>query len=141
MEPSRADRLGFDLPVDLDAVRRTLRAHGVGFALLFGSHASGTARPGSDVDVAVWSDQPIDRWRLDGALPDAVDLLDLTSAPDGLVGRVAMTGLVVLDDDPPARVRWQADRRKRYLDEAFRRRQFRRDFVRAHRRPPARAHG
>ena len=31
-----------------------------------------------------------------------------------------------------ARIRWQADTRKRYLDEAIRREQFRRDFVRAH---------
>jgi hypothetical protein len=43
-----------------------------------------------------------------------------------------MTGVVVLDDDPSARIRWQADTRKRHLDEAFRRERFRRDFVQAH---------
>lgn len=121
-----------DLPLDLDAVRTTLRKYGVVFALLYGSHAAGTARDGSDVDLAVWGGQPIDDWRLRGALPDSVDLLDLTRAPDGLAGRVAMTGTVVLDDDPPRRIRWQADTRKRHLDESFRRDRFRQDFVRAH---------
>lgn len=121
-----------DLPVNLDAVRGILRAHGVVFALVFGSRATDTAGPGSDLDLAVWSDRPLDEWALRGALPDAVDLLDLRDAPQGLAGRVALTGRVVLDDDPPVRIRWQADTRKRHLDEAFRRERFRADFVRAH---------
>lgn len=121
-----------DLPLDLAALRRTLRAHGVRFALVFGSHAAGKAREDSDVDLAVWGESPIDDWRLRGALPDVVDLLDLTGAPEWLAGRVAMTGVVVLDDDPPRRIRWQAETRKRYLDEAERRARFRRDFVAAH---------
>lgn len=121
-----------DLPVDLDAIRGVLRGQGVVFALVFGSHADGRARPDSDVDLAVWAEAGLDEWRLRGELPDVVDLLDLRRAPDGLTGRVAMTGVVVLDDDPAARIRWQADTRKRHLDEAFRRERFRRDFVRAH---------
>lgn len=120
------------LPTDLDHLRSVLRAHHVVFALVFGSQADGTARQDSDVDLAVWSTVPIDRWRLQGDLPDDIDLLDLTGAPEGLAGRVAMTGVVVLDDDPPARIRWQADTRKRHLDETFRRTRFQRDFVRAH---------
>lgn len=118
--------------MDIDGLRSALRAHGVVFALLFGSRAAGTADEGSDVDLAVWAGAPVDLWELVGALPDAVDLLDLAGAPDGLAGRVAMTGRVVLDDDPAARIRWQACTRKRHLDEAFRRRRFREDFVRAH---------
>jgi uncharacterized protein len=121
-----------DLPVDLDAMREVLRGHGVVFALVFGSHADGRARPDSDVDLAVWTDVELDEWRLRGELPEAVDLLDLRRAPDGLAGRVAMTGVVVLDDDPPARIRWLADTRKRHLDESVRRERFRRDFVHAH---------
>lgn len=120
------------LPVDLADVRAVLRAHGVVFALVYGSHAAGEAREDSDVDLAVWAATPYDEWALRGDLPDVVDLLDLTTAPQGLSGRVAMTGEVVLDDDPPTRIRWQADTRKRHLDEAFRRERFRRDFVRAH---------
>lgn len=121
-----------ELPLAPEPLRRALRAHGVVFALLFGSHATGAAREGSDVDLAVWADSPIDDWRLRGDLPDRVDLLDLSRAPDGLAGRVALTGIVVLDDDPPRRIRWQADTRKRHLDESFRRDRFRQDFVRAH---------
>lgn len=121
-----------DLPLDLEALRRTLRAHGVLFALVFGSHAEGSLREGADVDLAVWADRDLDDWRLRGALPDRVDLVDVRRAPEGLAGRVAMTGVVVLDDDPPRRIRWQADTRKRHLDEALRRDRFRRDFVRAH---------
>jgi len=121
-----------ELPLDVEALRRTLRAHGVVFALVFGSHAAGTPRADADVDLAVWAERDIDDWRLRGELPDRVDLLDLRRAPEGLAGRVAMTGVVVLDDDPARRIRWQADTRKRHLDEALRRDRFRRDFVRAH---------
>lgn len=121
-----------DLPLDLEALRRTLRAHGVVFALVFGSHAEGNPGAGADVDLAVWGNRDIDDWRLRGELPARVDLLDLRRAPEGLAGRVAMTGAVVLDDDPPRRIRWQATTRKRHLDEALRRDRFRRDFVRAH---------
>ncbi|HVM15256.1 MAG TPA: nucleotidyltransferase domain-containing protein [Egibacteraceae bacterium] len=121
-----------ELPLNVEALRRTLRAHGVVFALVFGSHAEGRPREGADVDLAVWADRDVDDWRLRGDLPDRVDLLHLQRAPEGLAGRVAMTGVVVLDDDPPRRIRWQADTRKRHLDEALRRDRFRRDFVRAH---------
>jgi hypothetical protein len=47
-------------PVDLDAVRATLRAHGVTFALVFGGRVAGTARDGSGVDLAVWADRDLD---------------------------------------------------------------------------------
>jgi uncharacterized protein len=121
-----------DLPIDLDELRVVLRRHGVRFALVFGSAAEGDAGPRSDVDVAVWSETPLDDWSLRGALPDVVDLVDLRRAPETLAGRIALSGEVILDDDPVQRVRWQASMRKRYLDESFRREQFRRDFVRAH---------
>jgi uncharacterized protein len=121
-----------ELPIDLDELRRVLRRHGVRFALVYGSHAQGTAGEAADVDLGVWAEGDLDLWALTGDLPDIVDLVDLQRAPDGLAGRVALTGVVVLDDDPVRRVRWQADTRKRYLDEAPRRETFRRDFVQAH---------
>lgn len=43
----------------------------------------------------------------------AIDLDELRRAPEGLAGRIALTGVVVLDEDPVRRVRWQADTRKR----------------------------
>lgn len=120
-----------DLPIDVDHVRAVLRDHGVRFALVFGSHAKGRGTARSDVDLAVYGDRAVG-WDLRGALPDEVDLIDLRVVPDGLAGRIAIEGEVVLDDDPVARIRWQAETRKRHLDEARRRRQFRRDFVNAH---------
>lgn len=121
-----------DLGLDLANVQRVLREHGVVFALVFGSRARGQAIAGSDVDLAVWGRATLDLWALSGALPPVIDLVDLGAVPEGLAGRIALEGIVVLDDDPPARVRWQADTRKRHLDEAWRRGRFRRDFVAAH---------
>jgi uncharacterized protein len=121
-----------DLPIDLAELQAVLRRHGVRFALVFGSHAEGTAGTGSDVDVAVWAEESLDDWRLRGELPDVVDVVDLRLVSDGLAGRIALTGMVVLDDDPAKRIRWQASTRKRHLDEAFRRDRFRRDFVQSH---------
>ncbi|MGF1599797.1 MAG: nucleotidyltransferase family protein [Acidimicrobiales bacterium] len=121
-----------ELPVDVDALTAVLRRHGVTFTLVFGSRATGSASASSDLDLAVWSPEPIDDWSLRGSLPDVVDLVDLRTTSDGVAGRVAMEGIVILDDDPPVRIRWQAETRKRYLDEAFRRERFRRDFVAAH---------
>jgi predicted nucleotidyltransferase len=121
-----------DLGLDLANVERVLREHGVVFALVFGSRARGEDTDGSDVDLAVRGRDPVDLWALSGGLPSEVDLVDLGAVPEGLAGRIALEGVVVLDDDPPARVRWQADTRKRHLDEAWRRGRFRRDFVAAH---------
>lgn len=116
----------------IEQTREVLERAGVDFALLFGSHAEDTARPDSDVDVAYWGPAELDEWDLRSRLPGTVDLVDLRRAPGYLAGRIAMNGVVIVDSDPAARVRWQAETRKQYLDEEFRRRQFRRDFARAH---------
>lgn len=50
-------------------------------------------------------------------VPAGVDLLVLDTAPLWLSGRVAQYGRPLFDDDPPARVAWQADTRLRYVDE------------------------
>lgn len=116
----------------VEQARQVLEQAGVDFALLFGSQADGTARLDSDVDIAFWGPANLDDWDLRARLPGTVDLVDLRRAPDHLAGRIALTGVVIIDANPAARVRWQADTRKRYLDEEFRRRQFRHDFARAH---------
>jgi hypothetical protein len=46
-------------------------------------------------------------------------------------GRAAQHGVLLFDDDPPARVRWQADTRQRWADEAFRRRWITADVIQA----------
>lgn len=118
-----------ELPIDPDELCRVLREHGVVYAYVFGSRAHGTARPGSDVDVAVAGD--VDEWSLRAALPEEVDLTVLDAAPKLLAGRVANEGRVLFDDDPPARVRWEAHTRKVHADERFRRARYRRDFAAA----------
>ena len=104
-------------PVDESALADALRRAGARFAFLFGSRAEGTATARSDIDVAAWwgtSARP-NAWDVDAA--DGVDLVVLDGAPLWLPGRVAQKGRVLFDDDPPARVRWQAETRLRYLDE------------------------
>ncbi len=55
-------------------------------------------------------------------MPPGVDLLVLDEAPLELAGRVALHGVLPFDDDPPARVCWQAQTRAIYLDEEERQR-------------------
>jgi hypothetical protein len=50
-------------------------------------------------------------------VPESVDLVVLDTAPLWLAGRVAQYGRLLFDDDPAARVAWQADTRLRYVDE------------------------
>ena len=110
-----------------------LRDAGAVFALLHGSRATGTHRPDSDVDIAAW-------WgagappAFEVLLPPGVDLLVLDDAPLELAGRVALDGVVLFDDDPPARVRWVATTRKIYFDELPRLRRSHREFLESIRR-------
>lgn len=124
--------------VALHEVLAALRAAEVVFAFAFGSRLPGAHPPpraDSDLDVGAWFGREVASWEV--AVPDVVDLLVLDSAPLELAGRVAQWGVLLLDDDPPARVRWQALTRRVYLDEQPRVEQARRDFV-AGRREPAR---
>ena len=111
-----------------------LRECGAVFGYLHGSRASGTARPGSDVDVALWFGRAVDSWVVAGPLPEQLDVLALDSAPLELAGRVALHGALLFEDDPAARVRWEAATRKVYLDEAPRRDRARADYAEARRR-------
>jgi predicted nucleotidyltransferase len=107
---------------DLQAsVASALRRAGASFAFVHGSRAAGRARADSDVDVAAWwGGDPPSAWEIE--LPEGVDLLILDRAPLELAGRVALHGVLLFDDDPPARVRWQAETRRIYLDEEERQR-------------------
>jgi hypothetical protein len=104
------------MQVDEAAVVAALRGAGARFAFVHGSRATGEARPDSDLDVAAWwgADAPAP-W--DVELPPQVDLVVLDKAPLWLAGRIALHGRLLFDDDPPARVTWQADTRLIYLDE------------------------
>jgi uncharacterized protein len=93
-----------------------LRRAGARFAYLYGSRASGSHRPESDIDVAAYfGDQPPESFEI--LLPPGVDLLVLDHAPLELAGRVAVGGRLIFEEDPVARVRWEATTRKIYFDE------------------------
>jgi hypothetical protein len=109
-----------------------LRQAGARFAFVHGSRAAGPAGDDSDLDVAAWwGANPPDPWAVD--LPAGTDLLVLDTAPLELAGRVALHGRLLFDDDPPARVQWQAQTRLVYFDEEWRQRWVTDDFIEAHR--------
>ena len=64
-------------------------------------------------------------------VPERVDLVSLRDLPLAIAGRIAVEGVVLFDDDRRARVRWQADTRQRFFDEAHRRRWIARDVLEA----------
>lgn len=80
----------------------------------FGSRAGGTARPDSDLDLAVLTDRPLDplaRFDAQEALAAAlgldVDLVDLQAASTVMRAEVLRTGRVLLDADPGARAHFE----------------------------------
>jgi uncharacterized protein len=115
-----------------DDVIATLRRAGARFAFVHGSRAAGTAQPSSDLDVAAWWGSPDRPQPWDVVLPAGVDLLVLDDAPLELAGRVAVWGRLLFDDDPPARVEWQATTRLVYFDEEWRQRWITETFIEAH---------
>jgi uncharacterized protein len=118
---------------DESRIADLLRRSGVPFAFVHGSRADGSHRAGSDLDIAVWLGASVDELELRSRLPDEVDLLVLDAAPLELAGRVAAHGRLLVDEDPAARVVWQAMTRKIHADERYRVEQARRDFADAHR--------
>lgn len=114
------DAVALPAGVTIDDLRRALRDAGAVFAFIHGSRTTGAHHAASDLDVAAWFDRPVASWEI--RVPTGVDLLVLDTAGLELAGRVAQRGVLLLDDDPPRRVAWQADKTKRFLDEAHRRR-------------------
>ncbi|MDY0003425.1 MAG: nucleotidyltransferase domain-containing protein [Polyangia bacterium] len=104
-----------------------LRGSGEGIlaAWLFGSVARDEAGPGSDVDVAVLlgrsprslAELPLDlEDHLERTLGLKVQVVALNEAPADLVHRVLLDGVLLLDRDPAARVRFEVQRRNEYFD-------------------------
>ena len=101
-------------------------SQGIVATYLFGSVARGSARTGSDVDVAIlYSTAP--EASLEGsplaleaeiekqlALP--VQIVVLNTAPVDLVHRVLRDGLLLIDLDPSARIRFEVKARNEYFD-------------------------
>ena len=98
-------------------------------AYLFGSCASGAARPGSDVDVAILFDHLptpalLDRLteNLGAATERRVDLVVLNVAPPLLAREVVARGRLVMCRNEDERVRFETRTTARYQDTAHLRR-------------------
>jgi predicted nucleotidyltransferase len=99
---------------------------GVIAVYVFGSVARGTARPDSDVDVAVLFERtPPERltgprFTLEGELEQAlgrpVDLIVLNGAPVDLRARVLRDGQLLVDADPAARIAFEVQTRNEWFD-------------------------
>lgn len=99
---------------------RLAREPDVLVAYLFGSRARGSARPDSDVDVAVLLAESADARRrgmeLRAALGDSVDLVILNEAPVALAYRVLRDGVVLVCRDERARTTHWVRTVDHYLD-------------------------
>lgn len=119
---------GVSAPDDIGSALRAVLADrdGVVSAYLFGSTARGTATSRSDVDVAVLfrpaPPSTVSGLRLDLAaalerrLRRPVQLVVLNRAPCDLTHRVLRDGILVLDRDPVARIRFEVRTRNEYFD-------------------------
>lgn len=95
-------------------------------AWLFGSRARGSARPDSDVDLAVLlvrdpsGDLPRSAIALAGELEHelgtALDLVVVNRAPIDLVHRVMRDGVLLLDRAPGTRIAFEVAARNRWFD-------------------------
>lgn len=114
-------------------------------AYLFGSEARGEAGRGSDVDIAVlYRNEPpssLDGLGLDLAaeiedsLGRPVDLVVLNRASPDLIHRVLRDGILVLETDRSARIRFEMKARAEYLDLLPYLREYRRTTGTLHDRP------
>ncbi|MEM9553790.1 MAG: nucleotidyltransferase domain-containing protein [Acidobacteriota bacterium] len=105
------------------APRRDLAA-----AWLFGSHAQGTARASSDVDVAVLFREPLERSydglcvvldlaaELSTRLRAEVQVVDFDTVPADLAHRILRDGVLLLEHDRSRRVAATVKRRNEYFD-------------------------
>lgn len=109
----------------LDAVSQQIATDPrITYALVFGSHARGTAHAASDLDVAIGGlTAPFTAHdlgdlvgRLESATGRTVDLVTLDQASPGLAYRVFRDGIVVLDRDHRALVERRARAVMDYLD-------------------------
>jgi hypothetical protein len=105
-------------------------------AYLYGSRARGTARPDSDVDVAILLAAPpaptlagVARdleASLEAGLGLPVEVVVLNTAPPDLAHRVLRDGVILLDRDREVRLRFVVQSRNEYFDMEPLRRLYRR---------------
>lgn len=92
---------------EIDRIRTVLRQHDeLEITILFGSLASGTAHPHSDVDLAVSAGTPLATpariqliEEIAAATGRPVDLVDLTQAGEPLLGEIITSGIRLTGND------------------------------------------
>lgn len=111
-----------------ERIRRVFAEHGRGVAAvyLFGSTARGTRRAKSDVDVGLLFRQPPtetyspEHFDLEAELTATVglpvQLVVLNGAPADLVHRVLRDGILLVERDASARIRFEVAKRNEYFD-------------------------
>lgn len=128
---------------------------GLRLVYLFGSRARGTARPGSDVDVALLFEEELSprereqlRRKLLGELAAALgkvgertDVVDLHRAGSSLAFRVIREGHCLWSCDEAVRLRFEARAARRYDDDSPKRQLFRRAALRVGRAMKGMHHG
>jgi predicted nucleotidyltransferase len=102
------------------------RAEGIICAYLYGSIARGEAHARSDVDVAVlYADDPPPTLEglgfdlsdtLERHLGKPVDVVVLNRAPVDLIHRVLRDGVLLCDNQPAVRIRFEVQARNAYFD-------------------------
>jgi predicted nucleotidyltransferase len=106
-------------------VERLSRVDGLVAAYLFGSCARGEATAASDVDVALWLEKtpktleslPLELTAdLEQRLGMPVDVIVLNGAPSDLVHRVLRDGILLVERDRSARIRFEVRARNDYFD-------------------------
>jgi predicted nucleotidyltransferase len=137
--------------MDTGSVVEGLRAYfdthsdGVVCAWLFGSVARGNARADSDVDVAVLLERdppltldasaPAIGGDIEAAIGLPIDLVILNRAPVDLIHRVLRDGVLLVERDRNARVRFEVKARNEFFDLKPHLDRYRRVAERAHGRP------
>ncbi|HXF71171.1 MAG TPA: nucleotidyltransferase domain-containing protein [Actinomycetota bacterium] len=115
---------------------------GVVFAYLFGSRATGHARPDSDVDVAVYLDPPPEdplaaALALAGRLEErsgvgGIEVVVMNAAPLPLLGRILRERIVIFSRDEPARVAFESLTFREFQDFDLHARELDRELLRRH---------
>ncbi len=82
---------------------------GVKLALIYGSYATGKMRLGSDVDIAVLFERPLNVWQkialveqLENKLSLPIDLVDLSTTSGTVLRQILCKGQVLVKNDPAA---------------------------------------
>lgn len=111
-----------------DRLKEHFRGHpdGLVAVYLYGSRARGTERAGSDVDLGLlFAEEPREviggprfqvEERVEKALRLPVQTVTLNTAPPDLVHRVLRDGVLVLEADRSARIRFEIAARNQYFD-------------------------